>query len=138
MALDLGYRLALRADFDAEWFGEISTWVWSKLACGEARQAASALYECERANRRELGTELGALGIPNPFLIGPGIAAGVLAALTPLSFHRVVFTANATGKGLSRFYRARARRFSPKADGLYENLTQRHLAAFSTFKVKDL
>lgn len=139
---NIRYRAALRFDYDGEWFGEVATWVWSKLALGKSRQAARALYECERANRVELAQalkEAGAVVAPrNPLMIAPGVLGGIAAALTPLRVHRMVFTAGSTAKGLTRFYRARGRRFTPRADGLYEHLTQRHLDAFSTFKLTEL
>ena len=133
------YRLALRADYDGEFAGEIFTWVWSKLARGKARQAAEALHACERANRAELAEalrEAGGVAIPNPLLIGPAVAIGIGAALTPLRVHQMVLSTGAASKGLRRFYQAKAKRFAPRADALYERLTHRHLEAFSAFRVR--
>lgn len=139
---DLRYRVALRLDYDAEWGGEIATWVWSRLAQGQARQAAEALYWCERRNREDLARELrkaGALMAPrNPFVILPAVLGGIAAALTPMRVHRTIYGSAQAAKGLRRFYGNRARRFAPRADRLYENLTERHLDAFSAFKVQNL
>lgn len=139
---NLKLRLALRQNFDGEWAGEIGTWVWSKLARGEAKISATALYQCEHANRVALGAALREAGSPlpfrNPFLIVPAALAGLAAAATPMSIHRLIFTSNYANKGVRRTFAKLARTHGDPTGPMFIEVGERHVSAFSTFRSRSI
>lgn len=130
----LRYRISLRSDYDAEWAGEVGTFVWKTLARGKSKEAAAALHACERANRIALAEALRESGsrltLRNPLIVAPAALAGAAAALTPMPIHRAIYTSRVAINGVRRAFGAKARRFEAP---LYHEVGERHVEAFRAF-----